>query len=203
VRSAKAGQNARRCFVCSDATRYLSAAILFAGLTSASCNGVVPTEPTAPTSGEPVAFAVEPARVRPEFLPPSGVDCGGRRPFRTRFVVILGSIPGVLFETLHVDFSDRFGVVSRPIVLGTSDVLSSSLASGPSPVPLPTSSPISFPTTGPNSGLLESVGSSRRLPVTLEFGCRTRPGGTIVVIAGTRDRSGRWGDHRLTIDVGE
>ena len=131
----------------SDATKYFSAVILLAGLTSASCNGVVPAEPTAPTTaGEPVAFAVEPARVTPEFLPPSGLHCGGARPFRTHLAVILGSMPGGFFETLDVGFNDRFGVASRPIVLGVSNTLSNSLAIGPSPVPLPTTSPIPFPT---------------------------------------------------------
>jgi hypothetical protein len=189
--------------MCSDATRFLFGAVLLAGLTSASCNGVVPAEPTAPTAGEPVALAAEPSRVTPEFLPPSGLHCGGARPFRTHFVVILGAMSGVVVETLNVGFSDRFGVFSRPIVLGVSSVLSSSLAIGPSPVPLPTSSPIVFPTTGPNTGLLGSAGSSQRVPVTLEFGCLVRPQGRIVVTAGTRDRRGRWGEHRLMIDVGD
>jgi hypothetical protein len=184
----------------SDVPWFLSAVILLAGLISASCNGVAPAEPTAPTAGQPVAFAVEPARVTPEFLPP-GLHCGGARAFRTHFAVILGSMPGVTFETLHVGFSDRFGAVHRPIVLGVSRVLSSSLAIGPSPVPLPTSSPIPFPTTGPNNGL-PGIGTPLRVPVVLEFGCLVRPHGTIVVTAGTRDRRGRLGDHRLTIDVG-
>ena len=185
-----------------DATRYLSAVILLAGLATASCNGVVPAEPTAPTAGEPVAFAVEPARVTPEFLPPSGLDCRGRRPFRTHFVVFLGSMPGASFETLDVGFNDRLGVASRPIVLGVSSTLSNSLAIGPSPVPLPTMSPIPFPTTGPNSGL-PGVGTPQRVPLILEFGCLVRPQGTIVVTAGMRDRRGRRQEQRLTIDVGE
>ena len=188
--------------MCSDATRYLSAVILLGGLTSASCNGVAPAEPTGPTAGEPVAFAVEPARVTPEFLPPSGLNCRGGRPFRTHFVVILGSLSGASFETLDVGFNDRFGVASRPIVLGVSHTLSSSLAIGPSPVPLPTTSPIPFPTTGPNSGL-PGVGTRQRVPLILEFGCLVRPQGTIVVTAGTRDRHGRRGEQRLTIEVVE
>jgi hypothetical protein len=189
--------------VFSDATKYFSAVILLAGLTSASCNGVVPAEPTAPTTaGEPVAFAVEPARVTPEFLPPSGLHCGGARPFRTHLAVILGSMPGGFFETLDVGFNDRFGVASRPIVLGVSNTLSNSQAIGASPVPLPTTSPIPFPTTGPNSGL-PGVGTPQRVPLILEFGCLVRPQGTIVVTAGTRDRHGRRGEQRRTIDVGE
>jgi hypothetical protein len=188
--------------VCSDATRDFAAVILLAGLTSASCNGVVPAEPTAPTAGGPVAFAVEPARVTPEFLPPPGLHCGAARPFRTHFAVILGSMPGASFETLDVGFSDRLGVASRPIVLGVSSTFSNSLAIGPSPVPLPATSPIPFPSTGPNSGL-PGVGTSQRVPLILEFGCLVRPHGTIVVTAGTRDRHGRRGERRLTIDVGE
>ena len=189
--------------MCSDATRFLFGALLLAGLTSASCNGVVPAEPTAPTAGEPVAFAVEPARVTPEFLPPSGTHCGGARPFRTRFDVILAAMPGLFVASLNVGFTDRFGVVSLPHVLGTTSALAGSTMIGPSPVPLPTSSPIPFPTTGPNTGLLESIGPSQRVPVTLEFGCLVRPNGTIVVTAGTRDHRGGRGDRRLMIDVGE
>jgi hypothetical protein len=195
----------RRCFMRSDATRFLFGALLLAVLTSASCNGVVPAEPTAPTAptaGEPVALAVEPARVTPEFLPPSGLHCGGARPFRTRFVVILGAEPGLVVTSLNVGFSDRFGVISLPSVLGSTSALAGPAMSGPSPVPLPTSTPIPFPTTGPNSGLIESIGSSQRVPVILEFGCLVRPQGTIVLIARTRDRHGRR-DHQLTIDVGD
>lgn len=186
----------------SDATKYLSAVILVAGVTSASCNGAVPAEPTAPTAAEAVAFAVEPARVTPEFLPPSGLHCGGARPFRTHFAVILGFMSGASFETLEVGFNDRLGVASRPIVLGVSSTLSSSLAIGPSPVGLPTTSPVPFPTTGPNSGL-PGVGTPQRVPLILEFGCLVRPEGTIVVTAGTRDRHGRRGEQRLTVDVEE
>jgi hypothetical protein len=189
--------------MCSDATRCLSAVILLASLTTISCNGVAPAEPTAPTAGEPVAFAVEPARVTPEFLPPSGTHCGGARPFRTRFVVIVGAMPGLSVGSLNVGFTDRFGVVSLPNVLGSTSALAGPVMTGPSPVPLSTSAPIPFPTTGPNTGLVESIGSSQRVPVILEFGCLVRPQGTIVVTAGTRDRRGRRGDHRLTIDVGD
>jgi hypothetical protein len=189
--------------MCSDATRFLFGALLLAGLTSASCNGVVPAEPTAPTAGEPVALAVEPARVTPEFLPPSGLHCGGARPFRTHFVVILGAMPGLSVGSLNVGFTDRFGEVSLPSVLGSTSALAGPTMAGPSPVPLPTTSPIPFPTTGPNSGLVASIGSAQRVPVILEFGCLVRPQGTIVVTAGTLDHRGRRGDHRLTIDVGE
>lgn len=185
----------------SDAARFFAAVILLAGLASASCNAVVPAEPTAPTGGEQVAFAVEPARVTPEFLPPSGLHCGGARPFRTHFAVILGSMPGGSFETLDVGFSDRFGVISVPAVVGASPRLGSTNGSLP-PVPLATSTPIPFPTTGPNSGL-PGVGTSQRVPLILEFGCLVNPHGTIVVTAGTRDRHGRRGEQRLTIDVGE
>ena len=186
-----------------DLTRSLAGVILLAALIGASCSDVVPTEPTASAKAEPLAFAVEPARVTPEFLPPSGTHCGGARAFRTRFVVILGAMPGLSVASLNVGFTDRFGVVSLPSVLGSTSALAGPVMGGPSPVPLPTSAPIPFPTTGPNTGLVESIGSSQRVPVILEFGCLVRPQGTLVVTAGTLDRRGRRGDHRLTIDVGE
>jgi hypothetical protein len=186
-----------------DVTRSLSAVTLLAGLISASCSDVVPAEPTAPTKLQPLALAAEPARVTPEFLPPFGTGCGGARPFRTRFVLVLGGIEGLVLQDLQVGFSDRFGVIAVPAVIPPLSAPSSSFGSSGVPVRVPTSTPIPFPTTGPNSGLLGSAGTSGRLPVTLEFGCHVEPLGTIVVTAGTRDHRGRRGDHRLTIDVGE
>jgi hypothetical protein len=186
-----------------DVTRSFAGVILLAGLTSASCGEVVPPEPTAPTKTVPVALAAEPARVMPEFLPPFGIGCAGARPFRTRFVLILGGMEGFVLHDLQVGFSDRFGVISVPAVLGASGSRLGSMTGSLPPIALPTSTPIPFPTTGPNSSFFGSGGTSERLPVILEFGCHVQPLGTIVVTAGTRDHRGRRGDHRLTIDVGE
>jgi hypothetical protein len=186
-----------------DVTRSLSGVILLGGLISASCTDVVPTEPTASTKAQPLSLAAEPARVTPEFLPPPGTGCAGTRPFRARFVLILGGMGGFVLQDLQAGFSDRFGVISVPAVLGASGSRLGSMTGSLPPVPLATSTPIPFPTTGPNSGLVGSTSISERLPVILEFGCQVRPQGTIVVTAGTLDHRGRRGDHRLTIDVGE
>jgi hypothetical protein len=186
-----------------DVTRSLSGVILVAGLLGASCSDVVPTEPTASTKTPSPSLAAEPARVAPEFLPSFGTGCAGARPFRTRFVLILGGMDGFVLQDLRVGFNDRFGVTAVPAVVTPLTAPSTTFGSAGMPVPLPTSTPIPFPTTGPNSGLVESIRISDRLPVILEFGCHVQPLGTIVITAGTRDHRGRWGDHRLTIGVGE
>ena len=183
-----------------DVTRSLSGVILLAGLISTSCSDVVPTEPTASPKAQPVSMAAEPTRVTPEFLPSVGPSCGGRRPFRTRFAVILRAMDGV--QTLDVSFTDRSGVIVAPAVIPASDLFTGSMMTSP-PIRLPTSTPIPFPTTLANVDLSTPAGTSQRLPVTLEFGCHVQPLGTIVVTAGTRDHRGRRGDQRVTIDVGE
>jgi hypothetical protein len=184
-----------------DVTRSLFGVLVLAGLLSASCSDVVPTGPTESPRAQPLSLAAEPAQVTPEFLPPNDVVCAGARPFRTRFVLVLGGIGGFVLQDLRVGFTDPFGVISVPAVVGASRL--GSMNGSLPPNPLPTSTPIPFPTTGPNTGLIPSTSISERLPVILEFGCHVRPHGTIVVTAGTRDRGGRRGDHRLTIDVGE
>jgi hypothetical protein len=189
-----------------DVTRFLSGVILLAGLISASCSDVMPTEPTASAKAQPLALAAEPAQVTPEFLPTT-TGCGGARPFRARFVLIFGGMGDFVLQDLQVGFNDRFGVIAVPSVISPLSAPATSFDSSGVPVRVPTSTPIPFPTTGPNSGVLESINVSERLserlPVLLEFGCRVQPHGTIVVTAGTRDRRGRRGDHRLTIDVGD
>jgi len=183
-----------------DVIRSLSGVILLAGLISTSCSDAVPTEPTASAKALPVSIAAEPARVTPEFLPSVVPSCGGRRPFRTRFAVILGTLDSV--QTLDASFTDRSGVVVAPAVIPASDLFTGSMMTSP-PIRLPTSTPIPFPTTLATIDLSTPAGTSQRLPVTLEFGCHVQPLGTIVITAGTRDHRGRRGDHRVTIGVGD
>src|SRR5262245_61202942 len=183
-----------------DVARPLSGVILLAGLISTSCSDGLPTEPTASPKAQPVSIAAEPTRVTPEFLPSVVTSCGGRRPFRTRFVVILGALDGL--QALDVSFTDRSGVFVAPAVIPASDLFTGSMMTSPA-IRLPTSTPIPFPTTLANIGLSTPAGTSQRLPVILEFGCHVQPAGTIVITAGTRDHRGRRGDHRLTIEVGE
>ena len=183
-----------------DVTRSLSGVILLAGVISTSCSDGVPTEPTASPKAQPVAIAAEPIRVTPEFLPSVGPSCAGRRPFRTRFAVILGAMDGL--QTLDASFTDRSGVFVAPAVTPASDLFTGSMLTSP-PIRLPTSTPIPFPTTLANIDLSTPAGTSQRLPVTLEFDCHVQPLGTIVITAGTRDHRGRRGDHRLTIEVGD
>ena len=185
-----------------DVTRFLSGVILLAGLISASCSDVMPTEPTASAKAQPLALAAEPAQVTPEFLPTT-TGCGGARPFRARFVLIFGGMGDFVLQDLQVGFNDRFGVIGVPAVISPLSAPPTSFDSSGVPVRVPTSTPIPFPTTGPNSGLVESINVSERLPVILEFGCHVQPLGTIVITAGTRDHRGRRGDHRITIDVGD
>ena len=186
-----------------DVTRSLSGVILLAGLISTSCSDSMPTEPTASTKTPTLSLAAEPARVTPEFLPPSGAGCAGARPFRTRFVLILVAMGDFVLQDLQVGFSDRFGVIAAPAVVTPLTAPPTTFGSSGVPMRVPTSTPIPLPTTGPNSGLVESIRISDRLPVILEFDCHVQPLGTIVVTAGTRDRRGQRGDHRLTIEVGD
>jgi hypothetical protein len=183
-----------------DVTRSLSGVILLAGLFSTSCTDGVPTEPSASPKAQPAAIAAEPTRVTPEFLPSIVPSCGGRRPFRTRFAVILGAVDSL--QTLDVSFSDRSGIFVAPAVIPASDRFTGSMMTSP-PMRLPTSTPIPFPTSLATIDLSTPAGTSQRLPVTLEFGCHVQPLGTIVITAGTRDHRGQRGDHRITIEVGD
>jgi len=183
-----------------DVTRSLSGVILLAGLIGTSCSDVVPTEPTASAKAQPVSIVAEPTRVTPEFLPSVGPSCAGRRPFRTRFTVVLGAMDSLL--TLDASFSDRTGVFVAPAVLPASNLFTGSMMTSPS-TRLPTSTPIPFPTSLATIDLSTPAGTSQRLPVILEFDCHVQPLGTIVITAGTRNRRGQRGDHRLTIDVGD
>ena len=183
-----------------DVTRSLSGVILLAGLISTSCSDAVPTEPTASAKAQPVSIAAEPTRVTPEFLPSVVPSCGVRRPFRTRFAVILGAMDSM--QTLDASFTDRSGVIVAPAVIPASDLFTGSMMTSP-PIRLPTSTPIPFPTNLAINDLSTPAGTSQRLPVILEFGCHVQPLGTIVITARTRDHRGQRGDHRLTIEVGE
>ncbi len=183
-----------------DVTRSLSGVILLAGLMSTSCSDVMPTEPTASSKTQPVAIAAEPTRVTPEFLPSVGPSCGGRRPFRTRFAVILRAMDGL--QTLDASFTDRSGVFVAPAVIPGSDLFTGSMMTSP-PTRLPTSTPIPFPTSLATIDLSTPAATSERLPVILEFDCHVQPLGTIVITAGTRDRRGQRGDHRVTIELGD
>ena len=183
-----------------DVTRSLSGVILLAGLIGTSCSDVVPTEPTPATKSPALSIAAEPTRVAPEFLPSIGPSCGARRPFRTRFAVILRAMEGL--QTLDVSFTDRSGVFVAPAVIPASDLFTGSMMTSP-PIRLPTATPIPFPTTLATIDLSTPAGTSQRLPVILEFGCHVQPLGTIVITAGTRDDRGGRGEHRVTIDVGE
>jgi hypothetical protein len=181
-------------------TALVPGAMLVAGLACMSCSDATPADSTAPTSVQTIELAVQPQRVAPEFLPTFGVCVGGRA-FRTRFVVVVGSMQVVLRD-LRVSFSDRFGVITIPTVLSAA---AQSAATIPSslPIPLPTTVPVPVPSGRVNNGLSSFAGSSPGLPVTLEFGCQVRPQGTIHVTVATRDDRGRTATHRLAVDVGE
>src|SRR5215218_8938436 len=113
-----------------DDSRFLCA-VLLASLISASCGDVAPPSATAPTKSPTLALAAEPSHVMPEFLPAFDRSCAGLRPFRTRFVVILGSVGSAAVQTLRVGFTDRFGVFVAPAVVPASDVFTGSMMTAP------------------------------------------------------------------------
>ena len=75
------------------------------------------------------------------------------------------------------EFLDGFGVRSVPTLISTSSTFAPMV-----PVPLPTSSPIPIPGVSSSfNGLIMSGGSSRSLPMLLQFGCGVSAPGTLVV----------------------
>ena len=181
---------------------YVPGAILMAGLACVSCSDSTPADATAPTSVGTMTFSVQPERVAPEFLSAND-GCSGARAFRTRFVVVAGGMRGFVVQELRASFSDPFGLVTVPLLIPPTGPIPGSMMGSSLPLPLPSSMPVPIPSGGVNNGLTVTAGSSREVPVALEFGCHVRPRGTIVVVVGTRDDRGRSTTHRLTVDVGE
>lgn len=157
--------------------QYASGFVLLASLGMAGCDnhpvsrGIV-TGPSPLTTGPSPLTAdvvtVEPVTVVPVFL--STPFCAAVPLFQAGFTLVIRANQQLIINGFGFEFLDGFGVRSVPTLISTSSTI------GPFvPVPLPTSSPIPIP------GVTMSPGSSRTLPMLLQFGCGVTAPGTLVV----------------------
>jgi hypothetical protein len=166
-------------------------ALLLVGVSSAFAAGCADDtdEPlTGPTTTvvETMRFvAVEPATVRPDFLPSQG--CSGRPPFDVRFSLVLHAGTDSRLRRVGFEFVDGGGARVIPLILPTT--------SPASPVPIPTALnmvPLPLP-----------AGIPSQLPFALRFPCGLRSPGTLIVIVDTTDAGGAGRTSRVTVSVSE
>jgi hypothetical protein len=168
-------------------------------------NATSPTTPTAPDAVVTASLTAEPSTVTPEFLPIT--FCPAQPAFRTRIVVIVSGGSDVILWRLRFGFTDRFGVNTLPI--GTSSLTTSFPSipnSMPVPIPgvmnIPHSTPIPIPGSPSIDGVL-LTGGFHRVPMSLEFGCGVRPGGTLNITADVSDRRGRQGTSEVSVKIAD
>jgi hypothetical protein len=152
----------------------------------------------------------------PEFVP--NASCRTVPAFRTSLVVIVGGNRDLILRNLRFSFTDRHGGNTLPFVIAgvvTTSVLTS--VPNPMPVPMPNSSPITIPGTMPIpgsspvaipgapavDGVVLNAGTSRRLPLVLEFGCGVPASGSLTVIAEMMERDGTPRNQRTTLRLGD
>lgn len=148
---------------------------------------------TRPATAQPVSLSAEPSPLTPEFL--SGRGCVAPPAFGLRLVLGLGGPSHIVFRRVRFRFEDRFGGTAVPLItIGTSlfPAAPGVPNSGPVPIPsaptMPGGSPIPVPSATSLPGVVTPLGSSRQLPLGLEFGCGVRATGTLIVVADLDDR---------------
>ena len=155
-------------------------ALLFAVGCDDAKNVTTATAPSgvAPVSSIQSAVSVEPAALRPEFLP--GLSCRSNRPFGTRLNFVIGGGRDISLHRLRFRFVDRFGVIALPDVAPQTGIFPMTSP----PVSIPTSSPIPIPGLAPMppDGVFIPFGASRTLPFFLTFGCGASSTGTLFVM---------------------
>lgn len=184
-------------------------ALLALSCLCAGCNaeGTIAGSFTAPSTLGSALVTAEPPRLVPEFLPAR--SCAARPPFRARFVLIVRGSRDVVVRRLRLTFTDRFGGSVLPLATpasGASSLLPRIPGSPPVSLPgimsLPGSAPIPLPGRSVD-GVLLAAGTSRRVPLLLEFGCGVPAAGVLIVAVDTSDRNGRDGISRLRVSLGD
>ena len=158
--------------------KYASALVLSAALGMAGCDnpnhhdgvGLV----TGPSLLTGDVVTVEPVTVVPVFV--SSPFCGTLPLFQAGFTLVVHAEQQLTINGFGFEFLDGFGVRSVPTLISTSSTFAPFV-----PLPLPTSSPIPIPGVSSSNGLIMSGGSSRSLPMLLQFGCGVSVPGTLVV----------------------
>ena len=163
--------------------KYASAFVLLASLGIAGCteDGVFTGHVTGPSTLTPApvnVVTVEPAAVLPVFL--SSPFCGTLPLFQAGFTLVFRADQELFISGFGFEFLDGFGVRSVPTLISTSNTFAPLV-----PVPVPSSSPIPIPGVSSFNGLILSRGSSRTLPMLLQFGCGVPAAGTLVVSVNT------------------
>jgi hypothetical protein len=183
--------------------------------TASSCSDSDDPSPTAPTTHVTATMTAEPMVVTPEFVP--NASCRTVPAFRTSLVVVVAGDRDLILRNLRFSFTDRLGGTTLPVVIAV--VTTSVLTSVPNsmPVPMPNTSPITIPGTMPIpgssavavpgspavDGVVVLAGTSRRLPLVLEFGCGVPSAGSLTVIAEMMDRDGTPRNQRTTVRLGD
>jgi hypothetical protein len=136
-----------------------------------------PSGAIATGTGIQSAISVEPAALRPEFLP--DLSCRSNRPFGTRVTIVIDGRNDVSLHRLRFRFTDRFGVTAFP-----NQILTGVFPMTQPPVSIPSSSPIPIPGLAPlpPEGLFIPFGASRALPFFVSFGCGPFSQGTLFVM---------------------
>jgi hypothetical protein len=156
--------------------KYASGFVLLASLGIAGCDSDSDSTGhlTGPGTVTSSLVTVEPAAVVPVFL--SSPFCGTLPLFQAGFTLVVRTDQQLIINGFGFEFLDGFGVRSVPTLISTSSTFAPFV-----PVPLPTSSPIPIPGVSSSNGLIMSGGSSRSLPMLLQFGCGVSVPGTLVV----------------------
>jgi hypothetical protein len=173
--------------------------LLFVSATACSRGSATVTSPDTTTNLK-ASLTVEPAAVRPEFLP--GLGCAGLAAFGVQLTVIVGG-DDLIVRGIRFSFTDRFGRRMTPDAFATA--APTTLPSS-SPIPfgrttIPTNSPIPVPGFPPFNGTRVVPHHKLTQPFFLRFGCDVLPEGSIVVVVDTSDIVGRTGRSEVEVSV--
>ena len=136
-----------------------------------------PSGAVATGTGVQSAITVEPAALRPEFLPDA--SCRSNRPFGTRVIIVIDGRNDVSLHRLRFRFTDRFGMTAFP-----NQIQTGVFPMTQPPVSIPSSSPSPIPGLAPlpPEGVFIPFGASRTLPFFVSFGCGPFAQGTLFVM---------------------
>ena len=176
--------------------RYAPVILLVASVAACSGNPSTPTAPAALVAQS--AITAEPLTVQPEFL--HGSQCPVRPPFGLRLSIVVNG-GDVILRGMQFRLIDLSGGSVFPDVIPMPSISASPSIPTSAPIPLPEASPIPIPGSSPTSGVFVSVGTSRRLPFFLRFGCGVVPGGTLFITVDATDGAGRSQPSQLRLRV--
>jgi hypothetical protein len=175
--------------------KYAAGFVLLASLGMAGCDndGGSTGHLTGPGTVTSALVMVEPAAVLPTFV--ASPFCFTATPFQAGFTLLFRADQDLFINGFGFEFLDGFGVRSVPTLISTSSTFAPLV-----PVPLPSSSPVPIPGVSSFNGLIVSRGSSRTLPMLLQFGCGVPALGTLFVNVNTT-RGGAVGVTRLSVRI--